>query len=259
MFLSSCTQSKLARRQIDKITTIESRIVVLEKEKLKSVADLQAETTRLLEKFREEIENFRKSQQFFIEELDGLKEDASQITNDNEKAQHDIRKISLHIQQLDRRIGDQLLTLDELKKFFDSSVNTTNTNSPAEKSAFDKVFQQYKKKNFKIALIGFEEFRKNYPESKLIDDTMFFTAYIYFLTGEYNTSSLRFFELLEQYPSSKRINEVKWWLGISLEKTGDRNGALDLYRELSKLDKQNPLQIKATFRLEELESQSQTK
>ena len=257
MFLFSCTPSQPSRRQTDKIAILEQRIVALEREKLKSVADLRAETSQLLEKVRQEIENFRKAQRFFIEELDSLKKDASLITNDNEKAQHAIRKNSLRIQQLVKKTGDQVLALEELKKFFSSSFDTAASISPKEKSAFDKVFQQYKKKNFKFALKGFKEFRQNYPESELTDDAMFFTAYIYFLTGKYNASSLRFFELLEQYPDSKRTNEVKWWLGISLERTGDLNGALDLYRELSSLDKQNPLRIKAIFRLEELKSGTQ--
>ena len=258
LFLFSCAKLPSGGQQNDKLSILEQRIVVLEQQKLKALADLRDETSRLLDKVRREIKNFRKSQRFFITELESLKNDASVITNDNEKAQKGIRRNSIRIQQLLKRTGDQILALEELQKFFKSSINTAASISPEEKNAFDKVFQQYKKKNFKIALLGFEDFRKNYPGSELIDDAMFFVAYIHFLTGQYQTSSLRFFELLEQYPESKRTNDAKWWLGISLERTGDLNSALDLYRELSKLDDQNPLRIKAAFRLEELESKSQS-
>jgi len=233
---------------------LEQRIVALEQEKLKSLADLRAETSRLLKKVRKEIENFRRSQRFFIAELDSLKKDASVITDDNEKVQHAVRKNSIRIRQLLKRTGDQILALEELQKFFKSSINTSTSVSLKERSTFDKVFRQYKKKNFKVALVGFKNFRKNFPDSELADDAMFFVAYIYFLTGQYNASSLRFFELLEQYPDSKHVNDSKWWLGISLERTGDINGALDLFRELSTLEDQNPLRIKAVIRLEELES-----
>ncbi len=257
-FLISCAQLPSNGQQNNKLSILEQRIVVLEREKLKSLADLRAETSRLLDKVRQEINNFRKSQRFFIEELESLKNDASVITNDNEKAQRAIRRNSMRIQQLLKRTGDQILALEELQKFFKSSINTATSISPQEKTAFNKVFQQYKKKNFKSALLGFEDFRKNFPDSELNDDAMFFVAYIYFLTGQYQDSSLRFFELLEQYPESKRTNDAKWWLGISLERTGDLNGALDLFRELSKLDEQNPLRIKAQFHIEELESKTQS-
>ncbi|MBU2645171.1 outer membrane protein assembly factor BamD, partial [bacterium] len=256
LLLLSCVPPQLPNQQANRIAILEQRIVALEQEKQKSLSDLRSETSLLNDRVQKELENFRKSQRFFIAELDSLKKDASLITNDNEKAQSDIRKNSIRIQQLQKRLGDQILALDELKKFFKSSIDTSSTISAEEKSAFDKVFRQYKKKNFKVALQGFEEFRRNFPDSELIDDTMFYIAYTYFLTGQYNVSSLRFFELLEQYPGSKRVNDAKWWLGISLERTGDINGALDLYRELSKLDEQDPLRIKAVFRLEELQSKN---
>ena len=91
-FLFSCTQSQLPRQENIKILILEQRIVALEQEKLKSLADLRAETSRLLKKVRKEIENFRRSQRFFIAELDSLKKDASVITDDNEKVQHAVRK-----------------------------------------------------------------------------------------------------------------------------------------------------------------------
>lgn len=251
---AACTQPQMSQGQASRIAVLEQRVVALEQQRQKSLADLRAETARLLKRVEKEIENFRKSQRFFIEELDTLKRDAALITNENEKAGSAIRRNTVRIQRMVKRLGDQVLALEELKKFFASSVDTSDDITPEEKTAFDKVFRQYRKKNFKVALRGFEEFRKNHPESILTQDSMFFIAYIHFLIGQYDTATLRFFELIEQYPGTKRINDAKWWLGISLERTGDINGALDLYRELSKLDDQNPLKIKASFRLAELES-----
>ncbi len=255
-YLTSCVPPQTTGGQSNKVAVLEQRVVALERQRQKSLTDLRSETARLLKKVEKEINNFRKSQQFFIAELDTLKKDASLITDDNEKAQSAIRKNKMQIQKLVKRLGDQVLALEELKKFFDSSIDASNVISPEEKSAFNKVFRQYRKKNFKVALIGFEEFRRTYPDSLLNQDSLFFIAYIHFLTGQYDTATLRFFELIEQYPGSKRENDAKWWLGISLERTGDINGALDLYRELSKLNEQNPLRIKAIFRLEELETKS---
>ncbi len=251
--LFSCAPSQLTSRQTDKIDILERRIVALEKQKHQSLSDLRSETSRLLKKVKNEIDNFRKSQRFFITELDALKKDASLITNESEKARNDIRKNRIRIQKLVKRLGDQILALEELKTFFTNSINTSGSVTPEEKAAFEKVYRQYRKKNFKVALTGFELFRKTYPDSRLAKDALFFNAYIYFLTARYDSASLGFFELIEQYPNSKRANDAKWWLAISLERTGDLNGALDLYRELSKLDEQNPLGIKARFRLEELE------
>lgn len=254
--LFSCTQPQIPQEQLNKVAILEQRVVALEQQKQKSLADLRSETARLLTKVEREIKNFRKAQQFFIAELDTLKNDASLITNDNEIAQASIRRNNIRIQQLVKRLGDQVLALEELKKFFTSSIDTSDVVSPEEKAAFNTIFRQYRKKNFKVALNGFEKFRGLHPESVLTQDALFFIGYIYFLTGQYDKATLRFFEMIEQYPGSKRINDSKWWLGVSLERTGDINGALDLYRELSSLEEKNPLRIKASFRLEELEART---
>lgn len=254
--LASCAGIQPATGESERIAILERRVVALEQQKLKALADLRAENAQIIRRVQKEIKNFRKSQQFFIAELDVLKRDAALITNDNEKTRSDIRKNNIRIQKLIKRLGDQVLALEELKKFFASSIDTSDIVSPEEKAAFNKVFRQYRKKNFKVARGGFEAFRQTYPDSPLAQDSLFFIAYIHFLTGQYDTASLRFFEVIEQYPGSNRVNDAKWWLGISLERTGDINGALDLYRELSQLDEQNPLRIKASFRIEELEKKT---
>ena len=257
MFLLSCAPAQVSSGQSDKVAILEQRVVALERQRQKSLADLRSETARMLRKVETEISNFRKSQRFFLEELDTLKKDASLITDDNEKARSDIRKNRIKIQRLVKRLGDQVLALEELKKFFDSSIDSSKTVSAEEKKEFNTIFKQYRKKNFKVASRGFEEFRNRYPESALNPDALFFIAYIHFLTGQYDASTLRFFELIKQYPESGRVNEAKWWLGISLERNGDINGALDLYRELSMLESQNPLKIKADFRIEDLEAKAE--
>ena len=81
---------------------------------------------------------------------------------------------------------------------------------------------------------------------------MFLIAYIYFLSGNYKKASIRFFEMIRQYPKSNRLNDAKWWLGVSLERSGDVIGAKDLYKDLLKLSAENPFQQKAKLRLEEL-------
>lgn len=252
LLMASCTQQQVSSEQSARIAVLEQRVVALERQRQKTLTDLRSETKNLIDKVDREIANFRKTQQFFIKELDTLKTDANLITNDIEKAQRDIRQNRIRIKNLVKRLGDQILALEELRNFFTSSIDEEQKISADEKTAFDKVFQQYRKRNFKAALNGFEDFRSRYPDSKLSQDALFFIGYIHFLSGRYQTATLRFFELIVQYPQSSRLNETKWWLAVSLERSGDINGALDLYRELSRLDDQNPLKVKATFRLEEL-------
>lgn len=250
----SCVAPGPVQSQHNQFEVLEKRIAVLEQEKFKSLAEIKEGEDKFKQSILKKIAVFRKSQRFFISELNLLKNDISLITNDNEKAQFNIRKNSIRIKKLLKRFGDQVIILDELQKFFKSGMNTTETLPTTEQNRFKKGFQYFKSKNFTKAILVFTDFREKYTHSELADDALYYIAYIHFLDNKFEQASLRFFEFLGQYPKSNRFNDAKWWLGVTLERSGDLNGAIDFYHELLKLDKQDPLRIRAEFRLEELTS-----
>ncbi len=250
----SCTANNLTPNQNNQLSILEKRVIVLEQQQFKTLADLRDEVAAYKKKAFEDLEGFRQSQEFFIEELDKLKEDMKISTNDNEKAQFNIRRNYTRIKTLKKRLGNQIIELQELQKFFKNGIDAAANIPDTQQEDFNNAFKLYKERQFKKSEIEFIEFRKKYPASDLVDDSIFFIANMYFLQAEYSKASLRFLELLNQYPTSNRLYDAKWWLGVSLERSGDLNGALDIYRELSKLDEKNPLRIKAEFRLDELSS-----
>ncbi len=247
-----CTKQTVDPQLQNKIDILEKRVVALEQQKLKTLADLREEVDEFKKKSATDLQNFRKSQQFFIDELNKIKEDLKIITNDNEFNQRNIRRNASRIEKLNKRLGDQVIALQELQKFFKSGIDVPVTTVRKEKVEFETAFDHYKNKRFKKAEEEFRKYRKAHPKSDLVDDSLYFIAYMKFLQGDYNASSLRFFELLKQYPKSNRRDDARWWLGVSLERSGDLNGALDVYKELLNLAPNNPLRIKAEFRLEEL-------
>ncbi len=236
----------------DKMEILEARVVALEKQELKTLADLRSEVAEYKKEINERLNNFRKAQQFFIDELNTIKNDLELATNDNEQTQRTLRRNASRINKLNKRMGDQVIALQELQKFFESSIDIAAEDKDKEQADFEVAFNSFKARSFKKADQHFKSFRRNHPKSDLADDSLYFIAYMAFLRGDYNTSSLRLFELLKQYPKSNKIHDAKWWLGVSLERSGDLNGALDLYKELMDLKPTNPLRIKAQFRLEEL-------
>ena len=252
--LSSCAPQANAPQSNYKMEILEQRVVALEEQELKTLSDLRGEVADFKKEVNERLDNFRKSQQFFIDELNTLKEDQQLVTNDIELAQRNIRRNKSRIDKLNKRLGDQVIALEELRTFFETNVNLAveAEDEDKEEEDFDLAFKLFKARSFKKAEQAFIDFRKEHPDSKLVDDSIYFVAYMAFLQGDYSKSSLKFFELLKQYPDSNKKNDAKWWLGVSLERSGDLSGALDLYRELTELESTNPLRIKAEFRLEEL-------
>jgi len=249
---SGCAPSGQQTEIHRKIAILESRIVVLENQKQKSVSDLIDSTNQFKKKISNDIENFRKAQRYFISELDQLKNDINLLTNDVEISQRDARILKLKLNRINKKLGDLTIAIDKIQQYFNEESNRRVVLSEMQRSEYEQYYKLFKARKFKQAANGFLKFAGKYPNSELADDAMFLVAYTHFLDNDYKTASIRFFDLVAQFPESNRLHEAKWWLGITLERTGDTMGAIDLYKELVNLPKNNPLRTKAEFRLEEL-------
>lgn len=253
--ISACSSPSQQTGVSRKLSILESRIVVLEKQKQKSVSDLIDSTNSFKKKIKLDIENFRKAQRYFISELDEIKNDINLLTNDVEVSHRDARSLKLKFNRINRKLGDLVIAVDQIQQYFNEETNREAVLSEMQKSEYEQYYQLFKNRKFKQAATGFAKFAGKYSNSALADDASYLVAYIHFLSNDYKNASIRFFDLIAQFPNSNRINDAKWWLGVTLERTGDTMGAIDLYKELVLLPKNNPLRIKAEFRLEELKNQ----
>ena len=117
------------------------------------------------------------------------------------------------------------------------------------------AFNYFKKKNFLKAASQFNKFRKNYSNSDLNDDALYYLAYIHFLNEDYSKATLNFFELIEQFPKSNKLNESIWWLAVALEKSGDIGGAIDMYKKLLLGNPPDSYKLSAESKISELNSE----
>jgi TolA-binding protein len=251
--LTACAETRpTPSDQTGKVDILERRIFVLEQDRQRTLTELNEQLASIKREISVELENFRRSQRFFLEEMNRLKEDLALLNNDTEIAGRQLRIAQRRIESLMKRVGNQAIELDTLRKFFDDPVDPAPAVQGPERQAFDAAFDAYRSKNLDEALTLFTAFRSNFPKSDLADHSLFMIGYIVFVQGDYESASLRFFELLRLYPESTRRQETRWWLGVALERSGDINSALIQYRELTKLPPSDPLRIKAEFRLQEI-------
>ncbi len=259
---SGCAQNQ-PRSGIDflesKIETLEKRVIDMEKRsdliqtnKEKQLSDLKATVNK-------KMANLKRSQQFFLKELDGLKNDIQLITNENENTLRKIKNNNVAYKNLRKKLGDLIISIDELKAFFSANTNVSaipevdKTKPDDPTKIFKAAYELYKAKQLKKSQDLFKKYRQLAPNTNLTDDSVYFVAYIYFLEKKYDEAVLHFFELVNQFSKSNWYYDAKWWLAISLERTGDISGAIDIYHELKKLKSDHLYHHRATTRLEELQ------
>lgn len=246
-----------------KIEVLESRVISLEKKSgdLENLVKQQDTTHR--QKLSKKTKALQKSQLFFISEMERLKKDIEILTAENEKLAKQIIDNKKRLKRIRKDSGEILITVDQINTYFQEKL-TSPAAKVAEKSPsagkknvhsekiFRDIFKLFKENKIKKAGVEFNQFRKYFPKSKWADDALFYVGYIHLLNKKYDLATISFFELEKYYPKSDRIAEVKWWLAVALEKSGDIGAAIDVYGALVKLSGKNRFSEKAKRRLEEL-------
>ena len=237
-----------------RIADLENRVDRLQLSREKEIRKLQIDVDR-------KLDNLRRSQRFFISELDKLKQDIQSVTSENENILGKIRNNSLADKQLQKKLGDLMISIDELTDFFNTNINISpiskaglgKSNEPSV--IFETAYKLYKAKQLTESQKLFQKYRRVAPNTDLTDDSIYFVAYIHFLERKYDEAISRFFELIRQFPKSNWFYDAKWWLAVSLERTEDIIAAIDIYHELETLKPDHPYHHRAKNRLAELEKQ----
>lgn len=262
----ACTPVNNGRQSTEinnKIEVLESRIILLEKENTRLRQEIPQQFNLQAEKLKKKTKAIQKSQLFFISEMEKLKEDIEILTSENEKLAKNISDNNKRFKRIQAQSRELLLTIDQINTYFKESIKlpvkrskiTSDKELKKDSDAedlFKDIFSIFKSNKINSAAIKFDKFRKDYPDSIWADDALFYVGYIYLLNKKYESAAVSFFEMEKHFPKSERIPEVKWWLAVTLEKTGDVGAAMDTYTVLSQLSDNNRFSQKARKRLEEL-------
>ena len=70
---------------------------------------------------------------------------------------------------------------------------------------FSAAYADYAKGNFALALAGFQEFLKKYPNSELADNAQYWIADSYYAQGDFESAATQFDEVVQKYPKGDRV------------------------------------------------------
>ncbi|AEA33952.1 tol-pal system protein YbgF [Hippea maritima] len=111
-----------------------------------------------------------------------------------------------------------------------------------DEAAFDKALALFKKKDYGSAIEAFKAFKKDFKDSKLMPDAVFYLAESYFAKGEYDRAIINYDYLINTYPKSSKIAKATLKEGLAFIKMGDK---VDGNYLLQKVIKQFPNSLEA--------------
>ena len=100
------------------------------------------------------------------------------------------------------------------------------------KEVYNMAYSDYRKGNFELAIDGFKMYREQFPESPLVDNSLYWIGECYFSQKKYAEAIEQFNELLLNYPRGDRIPAAYLKKGISLMELRKKEESLIVFKLL---------------------------
>jgi outer membrane protein assembly factor BamD len=119
-------------------------------------------------------------------------------------------------------------------KFRDRAVEViTTSQQKLERKGFDNARQYLKLRNYQAAIISFDNFRKNFPDSQYLEEVAYLKVVAQYRLAEKSLSNLQgkrfksvieyYQELVDTYPESKFIKDAEKFYSSSMDRLKSSN------------------------------------
>jgi len=180
---------------------------------------------------RQEIVRF-KEQLNYLEESNARLD--SLLAAQNELMQKLRADFKSSLSEINERLTASENKLDDLSYFFSQSIkkleSSPKPNPPVDTSAkknsnppsiqvnarelYETSYLDLTKGKYDLAISGFTEFLKNFPNSELTDNAQYWLAQSYYPKEDFNQAIPQYKKLLETYPGSDKTPDCLYKLGL---------------------------------------------
>jgi len=219
------TNSLFAAAEVTRSVSSEDRLEVLEK---------QLETAnRMRAEFQFQITNMQNE----IRELRGIIEEQTYQIEQITSRQREIYK---QMDQARLPATDSTTTPTNpasQPNSNDVASQTTNTQpsnlSEEEiRAVYDGIFPLVRSKRFDEAIVSYQEFIANYPDSNYVANSRYWLAQIFSVQNRVDEAEREYLLVAQQYPDSSKAAEAWLKLGQLYENQNENNKAIQAYQQL---------------------------
>jgi tol-pal system protein YbgF len=247
------------KQQIDKNTEDINLIQGQLEELLKLAKSIQSEQAS----FKQEQKKIPAQYQVFLMKLEAM---SLQLTKISEEL-IEIKRASLipSGQAVEKSPGQESETSPPEKKGTEQKeVEQLDEETPSSPTAmlspaevFNMAYSDYRNGNFELAIDGFKMYREQFPESPLVDDSLYWIGECFFSQEKHEEAIEQFNDLILDYPRGDKIPAAYLKKGLSLAELGKKEEALAVFKLLvSKYPLEEETKI-AQQKIKELKSENE--
>lgn len=130
--------------------------------------------------------------------------------------------LAIRVDALEQQLGDRVLT----------AVGDTTVHAAAGdmKQMYDRAYLDVTRGNYDLAITGFVEYLKNYPETELADNAQYWIGECHYIQGDYESAITEFEKVLDRYPDGNKASGALLKIGYAYLQQGEERAATRLLK-----------------------------
>lgn len=132
------------------------------------------------------------------------------------------------------KINDRLIAMPiaSSNRPFDKESSTENNIVQSPDSIYFTAYSDYNKKNYDLAIEGFLQFVKNFPENVLADNSLYWIGECYYAQKEYSEAIKIFSDIINKYKSGDKVPDALLKKGYALIEIEQIENGITVLKEL---------------------------
>jgi len=200
------------------------------------VAGLQAQLATLQRAVEESAREVKRLNEALADQNSTLRRSAQESRVADEGIQATLKEIAERLSEISDRMRTSRAqpapapTMTELPSGPVAPPPSGPPAGPPPRELYSASYADFARGNFDLAIQGFQEYLKNYPDSELSDNAQYWIGESYYGKQKFAEAVTAWEALLREYPSSDKLPDARVKKGMALEKLGRRTQALLEYR-----------------------------
>ncbi len=120
--------------------------------------------------------------------------------------------------------------------------------------SYNKIFPMVRNKNYQQAVVAYQNFINNYPQSKFLPNAYYWLGQVYFVQGNLQQALAPFEVIMEKFPEFKKFADVLLKVANIQISEGQKLKAIELFRQIMTNYPNTSTARMAEKRLKELQS-----
>ena len=174
-----------------------------------------------------------------------------------------IEELNVNLQAITGSLGEDIervmKRIENLERKLTGSISATSqapsSKMSAPKEIFDLAYQDYVKGNYSLAIMGFDEYLKRYPDSQFAAQAQYWKGECLFSQQKWTESMAEFERTITSFPDTPEVRKAKLKKAICLINLKQNDKALRLLGDIIEKYPLSPEALQAEERKKELKDQ----